>query len=156
MIDTMADDVVAIAQDMFSAMVDGESGALIDRPGDAAVLTAPVQAWVEIRGERSLRTLVATGRDTADRLTRALLVLEPQEAVEVDDVRDALGEIANVIGGNVKGLLPEHTALSLPVVSFDGRCPDGALLWTRSLQWHHEPLVVSMLWDVPEKQEEQL
>lgn len=155
MIDTMADHVVAIAQDMFSAMVDGESGALTDHPGEAAVLTAPVQAWVEIRGERPLRTLVATGRDTADRITRALLALEPQDAVGTEDVRDALGEIANVIGGNVKGLLPDHTALSLPVVSFGDPHPDGALLWTRSLQWRHEPLVVSM-WDVPEKYEEQL
>jgi len=155
MISTMADHVVAIAQDMFTAMVDGESGALTDRAGEAAVLTEPVHAWVDIDGERPLRTLVATGRGTADRIARALLAMGPQDPVEQDDVRDALGEIANVIGGNVKGLLPERSALSLPVVTFDGREPAGALVWTRSLEWHHEPLVVSM-WDVPLKREEQL
>jgi len=155
MTETMGDHVVAIAQDLFSAMVDGEPGHLAEGPGHPSPLSEPVRAWVDIRGERPLRTLVATGRDTADRITRALLDLEPREDVATADVRDALGEIANVIGGNVKGLLPEHPALSLPVVVFGGSAPDGVPLWTRSLQWHDEALVVSM-WDVPVNQEEYL
>lgn len=34
-----------------------------------------------------------------------------------DDVRDALGEIANMVAGNVKALLPEPCAISLPAVA---------------------------------------
>ncbi len=33
-----------------------------------------------------------------------------------DDVRDALGDITNMIGGNVKALLPSPSRLSLPTV----------------------------------------
>jgi len=152
---TMADHVVAITRDLFTAMVDGEPGELDELPGTAPVLTDSVRAWVEIRGDRALRTLVATGRLTAERITRALLDLEEHDDVAADDVGDALGEIANVIGGNVKGLLPDRSVLSLPVVAFGGPAPDGAPLWTRSLQWREEPLVVS-LWDVPVNQEEYL
>ena len=33
-----------------------------------------------------------------------------------EDVKDALGELVNMIGGNLKGLLPEETAISAPSV----------------------------------------
>ncbi|MBK7972631.1 MAG: chemotaxis protein CheX [Deltaproteobacteria bacterium] len=39
------------------------------------------------------------------------------EAASDDEVRDALGELANMIGGNVKALLPSPSQLSLPTVA---------------------------------------
>jgi CheY-specific phosphatase CheX len=36
-----------------------------------------------------------------------------------DDVKDAMGELINMIGGNLKGLLPVDTELSTPVVYDD-------------------------------------
>ncbi|PYG01042.1 Chemotaxis phosphatase CheX [Georgenia satyanarayanai] len=141
---TMADHVVTIAQDMFTAMIDGEPGLLTDRADDVVVLTEPVRAWVEIEGELPVRTVVATGRDTADRIARALLDMGPGEPVAVQDLRDALGEIANVIGGNLKGLMTGSNALSLPVVSLDDTQPAGDLVWERSLRWHEAPLVISV------------
>jgi chemotaxis protein CheX len=33
-----------------------------------------------------------------------------------DDVRDAMGELANMVGGNVKSLLPAPSRLALPIV----------------------------------------
>lgn len=33
-----------------------------------------------------------------------------------DDVRDCIGELANMIGGNIKALLPNHVELSIPSV----------------------------------------
>lgn len=144
MIATMADHVVAIAQDMFTAMIDGEPGLLTEGPDGTVTLTEPVHAWVEIRGEEPFRTLVMTGRETADRMARALLALQPQDAVAPDDVRDALGEVANVIGGNIKGLMPQPGSLTLPVVELDGQAPEGALLWERPLLWCQDPVVISM------------
>lgn len=144
---TMADHVVAIAHGMFTAMIDGEPGLLTDWPAGDVTLTEPVHAWVEIRGEEPFRTLVMTGRETADRMARALLALGPQDAVAPDDLRDALGEVANVIGGNIKGLLPQPGSLTLPVVELDGPAPGGALLWERPLLWCQDPVVISM-WDL--------
>jgi len=37
-----------------------------------------------------------------------------------EDIRDALGEVTNITGGNVKGLLPRPCRLSLPVVVVNG------------------------------------
>ena len=38
-------------------------------------------------------------------------------AVDEGDVRDALGEIANMVAGNIKALLPEPCHISLPAVA---------------------------------------
>ena len=52
----------------------------------------------------------------AMKLSCALLGMEPGEATDVD-IADTLGEIANVIGGNLKNVLPSPTVMSLPVVA---------------------------------------
>ena len=144
---TLADHVVAIAQDLFTAMIDGEPGLLTEHHSGAADLTEPVHAWVEIQGAEPVRTTVVTGRATADRITRALLALSPGDPVAADDLRDALGEVANVIGGNIKGLMPQPGSLTLPVVELDDPAPAGALLWERPLLWYQDPVVISM-WDL--------
>ena len=50
-------------------------------------------------------------------VVRALLRMEPDEPVGEEDLVDAFGEIANVVGGNLKSLLPEHAELTLPTVA---------------------------------------
>ena len=35
-----------------------------------------------------------------------LIFSQPKELVSVNDVQDAIGEITNMIGGNIKALLP--------------------------------------------------
>lgn len=56
-------------------------------------------------------------------LTRRLMPVEPTEID--DDVRDAMGEIANMIGGNFKAILPRGTELSVPEVRVDDTPPAG-------------------------------
>jgi CheY-like chemotaxis protein len=45
-------------------------------------------------------------RGTAEALTRALLGEHAPAELEDEDIADAFGEIANVVGGNVKAVLP--------------------------------------------------
>lgn len=40
----------------------------------------------------------------------------PAQSLDDDDVRDAVGELVNMIGGNLKALLPSDTAISTPLV----------------------------------------
>ncbi|MEM6732253.1 MAG: chemotaxis protein CheX [Myxococcota bacterium] len=40
----------------------------------------------------------------------------PEEELTPDDIRDALGELANMVGGNLKSTLPEPCSLSIPSV----------------------------------------
>ena len=46
----------------------------------------------------------------AEALTESVLMTRPPTVVDQEDVEDALGELANVLGGNIKSALP-----SLPV-----------------------------------------
>ncbi len=54
--------------------------------------------------------------DTLARRAAGTLFDVPPDAVTGDDVNDAVGEIANVMSGNVKALLPAPSRLSLPDV----------------------------------------
>jgi len=44
-----------------------------------------------------------------------LMSIEPPETIN-DDVRDALGELANMLAGNLKSVLPPGVVLSMPSV----------------------------------------
>lgn len=44
-----------------------------------------------------------------------------RDEVTADDIREALGELSNIIGGNLKRLLPEPSHLHLPVVGYNQR-----------------------------------
>jgi len=44
-------------------------------------------------------------------------MFQAESAPDLDEVRDALGELANMVGGNVKALLPAPSQISLPAVA---------------------------------------
>jgi chemotaxis protein CheX len=69
---------------------------------------------VRISGAWQGTVSVTCGRELATRIATAMLGREPQGQAEV---ADAIGEIANMTGGNVKALLPGPSVLSLPEVA---------------------------------------
>jgi chemotaxis protein CheX len=70
-------------------------------------------------------------------------------AASVSDTQDAIGELANMTGGNVKALLPEPCRLSLPTVvegtDYTTRLHGGELLTTVAFECQGSPLVVRLL-----------
>lgn len=54
---------------------------------------------------------------TAEQATRELLALDAEEEVEDADVADAVGELANILGGAVKSVVAATGTLTLPVVA---------------------------------------
>jgi chemotaxis protein CheX len=67
-----------------------------------------------------------------------------------DDIQDAFGEIANVTGGNIKGMISEGDAhLSLPVVvqgrDYSIRVPRSRELQRVEFLCEGQPLVVTLL-----------
>jgi hypothetical protein len=67
------------------------------------------------------------------------------EAVSEDDLVDAFGEVVNVVGGNVKSLLPLQGTLGLPQVATSAPVvPDGVLVQELLLSWRGRPLVVAV------------
>ena len=105
--------VETIAQDAWIALV-GEEEVLVPLPGEP--VTDPLSSWVDVVGPWTGSVVLTTGRRTAEELTRALLREHSPEVLEDEDVVDAFGEIANVVGGNVKAALPGSSGLSLPDV----------------------------------------
>lgn len=142
------DPVYVIAQEVFSAMIDGEDGHLRAWAGPEPALTDEVHAWVDVRGPVQGRVLLSTEQPTARRMTRALLAMEPDEAVGDADLADALGEVANVVGGNLKALVADPGALTLPEVSHlrPETIPED-LIYALALDWRGRALVIT-LWNL--------
>lgn len=70
---------------------------------------------VEISGTTQMTVSVDCSEVLARRLGAAMFDVD-EEALSIEDVVDALGEVANIIGGNIKALLPGPSELGLPTV----------------------------------------
>lgn len=74
-----------------------------------------ITAAVHLAGDWSGAVLVECNRDQACRFAGRFLSIDPPESVD-DVVRDVLGELANMIGGNLKCALARGIRLSMPAV----------------------------------------
>ncbi|MGN8244982.1 chemotaxis protein CheX [Cellulomonas soli] len=138
------DQVFAIAQEVFAAMIDGDEGLLVPLEGDLPTFHDPVVAWVDLHGDLAARSALTTEMAVAHDLARALLGMGEDEEVSRADLEDAFGEVANVVGGNIKSLLPTQGTLGLPQVSdalpdVSGASPVHEL----RLAWRGRPIVVT-------------
>lgn len=103
---------------------------------------------VQITGAWEGAVTVHCSAELAKMLTAAMFMVDPEDTTP-EEVTDALGELANMVGGNVKALLPEPCRISLPAVadgmdyrlSVPGARPVTAVTWT----CHGEPLMVRLL-----------
>ncbi|MPR00093.1 chemotaxis protein CheX [Modestobacter sp. I12A-02628] len=105
--------VQGIADEVWVAML-GEDEFLVPLP--AELPTETVSAWVSVSGPWNGAVVLTCAPATAEELTRFVLQAHPPELLENGDVTDAFGELANVLGGNVKSLLPGPSKLGLPEV----------------------------------------
>ncbi len=74
-------------------------------------------ATVRISGDVVANVEIETVREVACRIACRMFSTEPAELGE-SDLGDALGEVVNMIGGNVKGILSGEFNLSLPTIEF--------------------------------------
>ncbi|TFV87960.1 chemotaxis protein CheX [Blastococcus sp. CT_GayMR16] len=131
--------VQSIAQEAWSALV-GEDEFLVPLPGDLP--EDAVSSWVDVRGPWNGTVVITTGRSTAEQLSRELLKEHAPPVLDEEDIEDGLGELANVVGGNVKAVLPGPSALGLPVV---GDAPVAGPDTCRvDLLWRGQSLTISV------------
>lgn len=135
------DTVFFIAQEVFSAMIDPSDGALSLGSG-SPVFSDVTFAWVDMLSTPRRRVMLSTERVTAFSVARALLAAGPDDNVSEADFEDAVGEIANVVGGNVKALVSDPGPLTIPKVSSVPPL-DGVLLRQMHLLWHDRSLLIS-------------
>ena len=69
--------------------------------------------------------------------------------LEDEDVEDAFGEIANVVGGSIKAALPGPSGLSLPQVGHAPLVRNPADVCRVEVLWRGEPLTISVQGALP-------
>lgn len=143
----LSEQVLAIVEDVFIAMVDGEPGGVAPWTGPVPTLVSPLHAWVDARGPADARTVLSAERETCDVLTRRLLSMPDGEEVGEEDLLDAFGEVANVVGGNLKSLVPDSGVLTLPRVSGKAPVPGGTPVLDLALDWQGALVMIS-LWEL--------
>ncbi len=77
-------------------------------------LPGPLTGAIYYAGAWKGALLLECAREQAADWAARLMALDPP--IDPEDVRDGLGELANVIAGNLKALLPPGVGLSLPSV----------------------------------------
>jgi hypothetical protein len=136
-----AETVQSIADEIWPSLVgDGEAFVPVPVPPPAEV----VSAWVDIIGPWTGSVVLTCAPATAAALTESVLMARPPTVVDDEDVADALGELANVLGGNIKSVLPGESRLGLPQIGVAP--PRGRLDDVRSLvgQWRGNFLTITV------------
>jgi chemotaxis protein CheX len=106
-----------------------------------------VCASVSITGAWHGHVVVSCSATAARHAAAALLAMEPPE-VSQEDVVDALGELANIVGGNVKSTLPSVCLVSLPHVisgaGINSQWPAATQVCELLGLWQDEPVSISV------------
>ncbi len=115
--------------------------------GDHAAGPAMV-ASVSISGGWAGHLMIVAGHDCARKIAANLFQLADDD-VSTAEIADALGEIANIVGGSVKSMVGMAATLSLPQVVLDASAlvnPDAREVVTVHALWNGQPVDVS-LWE---------
>ena len=117
-----------------------------------------VHSSVSITGSWTGHLVYASSTQAARRAAAAFLAMEADE-VSQDDLTDVLGELANIVVGNVKAMLPPGAFLSLPQVVLapesTARFPNTERISGVYGIWDGEPVSISMWQSRSDKNEEE-
>ena len=111
-VDSYQNEVTQIAEYVFGTML---GVGVTPSPEPASTAPGALTAAVHFAGEWKGAVLLQCSAEQAFEFTSRLLPGIHPSSVDVD-VRDALGELANMLGGNLKSVLPTGVALSMPTV----------------------------------------
>ena len=111
-VDTYKEDLGRIAHDIFDTML-GVEVQLTDR--EWLPTRDRLTGAVYLAGAWSGAVLLECGHSQAYHFTSRLMSIPIPEEMN-GDVRDTMGELANMLGGNLKSVLPRGVVLSMPSV----------------------------------------
>ncbi|TIC79014.1 chemotaxis protein CheX [Nocardioides sp. GY 10127] len=132
------EDLQTIADEVWATFLDAGD---VPPPADGSA-DAAVHATIAVLGSWTGQVVVECSRDAAERMAQQMLmVTEVSEA----DLDDTVGELVNVVGGNVKSLVPAPSSLGLPV-TVTGRFTGGEEqeLCRVEVDWAGHPVSVSV------------
>lgn len=146
-----SDDVAQIVREVFSSML-----ALEVEPIDGEISLEPIGSAVAgsvgVTGATDCLISMEMQDKAARDVAAAMFGMEIAE-VSDDDIADAVGELTNMVGGNIKSLLPEPSTLSLPVVAHGSnptiKVVGGKVLLNQAFLSGEEPVFVTV-WNRPQ------
>ncbi|KRB79949.1 hypothetical protein ASE01_00075 [Nocardioides sp. Root190] len=113
------DDVQAVTEDVWLSLL-GEQEVLVPRlvpPGTPFDALGVWSAVASISGGWQGVVTIELADSVARPVTAHMLDIPAGTDATDSDVADAVGELVNMIGGNIKSLMPGPSALSLPSVA---------------------------------------
>lgn len=108
------EDVVAITQNILGTMLQMDASFAPSAPPDTEA--AQLIGCIQISGQWCGTVIVRTSADLATSAASRMLMMNV-DCVELADLQDTLAELTNMIGGNIKSIMPSPSSLSLPMVS---------------------------------------
>jgi chemotaxis protein CheX len=136
------DNVQTLTRQAWQNMLGEDVESDVFAPADTA---ATLTSCVHITGEWDGAVTIGCSRELARTITEVMFGMEPGEA-STGDIEDAFGELANVIGGGLKSLLPGTSMLSLPTVA-DGVAmtfPGSEVVLVQGFRARNESVVVAV------------
>lgn len=113
------------------------------RPVESRTLTGCVQFTGDFEGATVVHTTAALARRLA-----AVMFMAEEDSLSLEEVQDALGEITNMIAGNIKPLLPGSSRISLPSVvegeDYTMIVPGSRSVCRASFECGNQPLLVTV------------
>jgi len=109
-VDEVSDLVCSVWSTMLGMELEGRDVSVT--AGGQPTVTASIQIAGAWEGGVQTRCSATCARNMA-----ASMFMMDAEEVSFDEVKDAMAELVNMVGGNLKGLLPEGCHLSLPSVA---------------------------------------
>ena len=145
-----AADITSIAQDVWSSFLQMELETHPLGHEAPALEGRTMTGTVHVSGEWSGSVFLEVPSDLAQVSAEAMFAADPG-SLTGDEVCDALGELTNMVGGNIKSLLPAPSKLSIPSVaegvSYTVRVPGAVLVEKVALVCAGGPLHISV-WKV--------
>jgi len=111
-----AEQITEIAQEVWESFL---GLTLLPHPlgSDAPTITGRhMTGCVAVSGEWNGSVFLACDGELAAAAAEAMFAADPG-SLSADEVSDALGELTNMVGGNIKSLLPAPSRLSVPTTS---------------------------------------
>jgi chemotaxis protein CheX len=140
------DDLAEMVEQVWVSYLDPEGISPLVPTGDHTQ-PSEVHSSVSISGAWTGHVVYASSTRAARKAAAAFLAMDDAE-VSPEDLSDVLGELANIVGGNVKAMLPPGCFLSLPQVVL---APESTTKYPSAERisglygiWDGEPVSVSM------------
>ncbi len=147
----LTDKLDAMVKEIFQTMIPLPIESMGGKDGVHPAEGTEMLAILGFTGTATGSIAVSTTRECAKMVTAALLMMGPDETIPEEDVADALGEFANMVGGNLKNTAVEGGVkmdLAAPAI-IDGQqihtSPGSKIVrgFTRDYQVGGKPLSVS-------------